>query len=227
MGYDADGRLATEARNWFNNQAGALFDNGVPSDGEIASAMVDNAISAILPPTSFDEDFRRPMAYQLNAYDPNGSAPQWATLNTLAVTAFLALPEGGTAVPESEMTPAADTEVGAEPTIIPLNSGSATTPITTTTDAAEAAPTAEQLANLARFEKKLPANATPTKVFDLPNGGKAFQADSASKNIPSSFAQYEKQVDAAGNTLQYTKTTFGPNGEIIHVKDKIGGGTFP
>jgi hypothetical protein len=95
------------------------------------------------------------------------------------------------------------------------------------TKAAEAAPTAEQLANLARFEKKLPANATPTKVFDLPNGGKAFQADSASKNIPSSFAQYEKQVDAAGNTLQYTKTTFGPNGEIIHVKDKIGGGTFP
>lgn len=93
--------------------------------------------------------------------------------------------------------------------------------------AAKGAPTAEQLANLARFEKKLPANATPTKIFDLPNGGKAFQADSASRNIPGSFAQYEKQVDAAGNTLQYTKTTFGPNGEIIHVKDKIGGGTFP
>jgi hypothetical protein len=87
--------------------------------------------------------------------------------------------------------------------------------------------TAEQLANLARFEKKLPANATPTKVFDLPNGGKVFQADSASRNIPGSFAQYEKQVDAAGNTLQYTKTTFGPNSEIIHLKDKIGGGTFP
>ena len=89
------------------------------------------------------------------------------------------------------------------------------------------APTAEQLANLARFEKKLPANATPTKIFDLPSGGKAFQANSPSKNIPGSFAQYEKQVDAAGNTLQYTKTTFGPNGEIIHVKDKIGGGVFP
>lgn len=93
--------------------------------------------------------------------------------------------------------------------------------------AAKGAPTAEQLANLARFEKKLPANAIPTKMFDLPNGGKAFQADSASRNIPGAFAQYEKQVDAAGNTLQYTKTTFGPNGEIIHVKDKIGGGNFP
>ena len=92
--------------------------------------------------------------------------------------------------------------------------------------AERAAPTAEQLANLARFEKKLPANATPTEIFDLPNGGRAFQANSPSKNIPNSFAQYEKQVDAAGNTLQFTKTTFGPNGEIIHVKDKMGGGTF-
>ena len=93
-------------------------------------------------------------------------------------------------------------------------------------ESAKPALTPEQLANLGRFEKKLPANASPTKVFDLPNGGKAFQADSASKNIPGSFAQYEKQVDAAGNTLQYTKTTFGPNGDVIHVKDKINGGTF-
>ena len=60
----------------------------------------------------------------------------------------------------------------------------------------------------------------PTLLFS------AFQADSAPRNIPGSFAQYEKQVDAAGNTLQYTKTTFGLNGEIIHIKDKIGGGTF-
>jgi RHS repeat-associated protein len=78
--------------------------------------------------------------------------------------------------------------------------------------------------NLLRFEKKLPANVSATRIFNLPGGGKAFQADSASKNIPGSFAQYEKQVDAAGKTLQYTKTTFGPRGEII--KDKISGQTF-
>jgi RHS repeat-associated protein len=81
-------------------------------------------------------------------------------------------------------------------------------------------------ANLARFKKKLPANATPTKIFDLPNNGKAFQADSPAKNIPGSCAQYEKQVDASGKTLQYTKTTFGPNGEIVNVKDKITGQTL-
>jgi RHS repeat-associated protein len=91
--------------------------------------------------------------------------------------------------------------------------------------ASEVALTAEQLENLARFKKKLPSNATPTKIYDLPNGGKAFQANSPSKNIPGSFAQYEKQVDASGKTMQYTKTTFGPNGEIIHVKDKVVAGS--
>lgn len=97
-------------------------------------------------------------------------------------------------------------------------SEAASTPKPTLSDA--------QSKNLARFENKLPANATPTKVFDLPSGSKAFQADSPSKNIPGSFAQYEKQVDSAGTTLQYTKTTFGPNGEIVHVKDKITGTTI-
>jgi RHS repeat-associated protein len=80
--------------------------------------------------------------------------------------------------------------------------------------------TAEQMANLARFEGKLPANSTKTKIFNLPGGGKAFQADSPAAKIPGSYAQYEKQVDALGKTLQYTKTTFGPNGAIIHVKYK-------
>jgi hypothetical protein len=91
--------------------------------------------------------------------------------------------------------------------------------------ASEVTLTAEQLENLARFKKKLPSNATPAKIYDLPNGGKAFQANSPSKNIPGSFAQYEKQVDASGKTMQYTKTTFGPNGEIIHVKDKVVAGS--
>lgn len=79
---------------------------------------------------------------------------------------------------------------------------------------------AAQSANLKRFEGKLPANATATRIHDLPNGGRAFQADSAAQNIPGSFAQYEKQVDVSGKTMQVTKTTYGPNGEIIHVKYK-------
>jgi len=84
----------------------------------------------------------------------------------------------------------------------------------------------QQVKNLARFNKKKPANSTDTVIRDLPGGGKAFQADSAARNIPGSFARFEKQIDSAGKTTQFTKTTFGPKGEIVHVKDKITGQTF-
>ncbi len=52
--------------------------------------------------------------------------------------------------------------------------------------------------------------------------GLIFRSDVPAKNIPGSFARYEKVVDRAGNTVSYTKTTYGPNGEIIHVKVKFG-----
>jgi|GEM_PF-2201024 len=84
----------------------------------------------------------------------------------------------------------------------------------------------QQAKNLARFDKKKPANSTDTVIRDLPGGGKAFQADSAAQNIPGSFARFEKQIDSAGKTTQFTKTTFGPKGEIVHVKDKITVQTF-
>jgi hypothetical protein len=79
-------------------------------------------------------------------------------------------------------------------------------------------------ANFARFEKNMPAGALPTKVFDLPLGGKAFQAEVPGK-VPGSKAIYEKQVNADGETLQFTKTTLDPNGRVVHVKDKITGET--
>ena len=84
----------------------------------------------------------------------------------------------------------------------------------------------QQFRNLARFNKKKPSNSTDTIIRDLPNGVKVFQADSPARNIPGSFARFEKQVDASGKTIQFTKTTFGPDGKIIHVKDKITGHTF-
>lgn len=31
----------------------------------------------------------------------------------------------------------------------------------------------------------------------------------------------------AGKMVQYTKKTHGKDGEIIHVKDKLNGGTYP
>lgn len=56
----------------------------------------------------------------------------------------------------------------------------------------------------------------------MPTGAKAFQANVPGR-VPGSRAVYEKQVDAAGNTLEYTKTTYDPAGNIVHVKDKICG----
>jgi hypothetical protein len=82
--------------------------------------------------------------------------------------------------------------------------------------------TAEQAKNLKRFDGKLPAGAGETSIHDLPAGGRAFQAEVPGK-VPGSKAIYEKQVGAAGETLQYTKTTMDPAGRIVHVKDKISG----
>lgn len=75
-----------------------------------------------------------------------------------------------------------------------------------------------QQKKLADFQKNLPKSADRVTVRDLPNGGKALQADVPARNIPGSFARYEKQIDAMGNTTSFTKTTFGPDGRIIHVR---------
>lgn len=78
----------------------------------------------------------------------------------------------------------------------------------------------KQLANFNRFQKRLPRQATSIRIYNLPSEGKAFQADVPAKNIIGSYAIYEKQIDAEGITLSYTKTTYAPDGTIIHVKQK-------
>ena len=84
-----------------------------------------------------------------------------------------------------------------------------------------------QQSNVARFYKKIPANAKENiDVYRLPNGGVAVQATSPG-NVPDSKAVYEKQIDSSGRTVQYTKTTYDPSGRIVHVKDKVDGGVFP
>jgi len=79
----------------------------------------------------------------------------------------------------------------------------------------------KQEENLKRFEEKLPKDAGPTTVKDLPDGGKVFQAEVPAANIPGSKAVYEKTVDAAGNTVKYIKTTYAPDGTIVHIKQKF------
>jgi RHS repeat-associated protein len=92
-------------------------------------------------------------------------------------------------------------------------------------EAAKKLLTTEQAANLSRFVKKLPRAAENVSVRDLPNGGKAFQGEVPGR-VPGSKAIYEKQVDASGKTVQYTKTTYDPANKIVHVKDKITGDEF-
>ena len=76
-----------------------------------------------------------------------------------------------------------------------------------------------QAGNFARFEKKLPSAAEETRIFDLPDGGKVFQAEVPGR-VPGSKAVYEKSVDVNGKTIEYNKTTYDPSGDIVHVKKK-------
>lgn len=74
---------------------------------------------------------------------------------------------------------------------------------------------------LKNFEKKFSKNLDNAKIFDLPQNAKAFQKEVPASNIPNSKAIYEKQVSPNGKTLNYTKTTYDGDGNIVHVKDKI------
>lgn len=80
--------------------------------------------------------------------------------------------------------------------------------------------TESQVANLKRFDKKLPKDAQEIQILKASKGARIFRADVPARNIPGSFARYEKVIDAEGNTLSYTKTTFAPDGTIVHVKIK-------
>ncbi len=77
-----------------------------------------------------------------------------------------------------------------------------------------------QLKNLQRFEKSLPAGAKPTQIFNGKNNTKIFRANIPARNIKGSYAQYEKVIDSSGMTVKYTKTTYAPDGSIVHVKVK-------
>jgi len=88
-------------------------------------------------------------------------------------------------------------------------------------------PTPAQQKNIERFKKKIPSNAKGNiETHPLPNEGIAVQAISPGK-VPGSKAVYEKQIEVKGKTIQYTKTTYDPQGNLVHVKDKINSGTYP
>ncbi len=80
--------------------------------------------------------------------------------------------------------------------------------------------TAKEAENLKRYERKLPAGAEETEVTRLADGSVQFSTKVPGR-VPGSYAAYTKIVDSSGTTIGYTKTTYGPDGKVIHVKDKM------
>ncbi|WP_350016417.1 RHS repeat-associated core domain-containing protein [Rhodanobacter sp. IGA1.0] len=85
--------------------------------------------------------------------------------------------------------------------------------------------TTGQSSNLARFEKSLPSGNLGVDVDSL-GGGVVFSATVPGR-VPGSSAVYQKTVDNAGQTSSYLKTTFAPNGSVVHIKDKINNTIIP
>jgi uncharacterized protein RhaS with RHS repeats len=83
----------------------------------------------------------------------------------------------------------------------------------------EAILNAAQSANLNRFNDSLPIGNTGTYVDRL-GDGVVFTSTVPGK-VAGSSAVYQKTVDSAGKTSGFLKTTFAPDGSIVHIKDKI------
>ena len=66
-----------------------------------------------------------------------------------------------------------------------------------------------------------------------PNRGDCFSLLGLARDLSAFYGPikdipiYEKQIDVNGKTVQATKTTYDPQGNIVYVKDKLNGGTFP
>jgi len=82
--------------------------------------------------------------------------------------------------------------------------------------------TDRQASNLARFNRKLPRASSGTHVDEL-GDGVMFTAEVPGR-VPGSKAVYQKAVDADGVTTSFFKTTLDPEGDIVHIKDKLLGG---
>jgi hypothetical protein len=76
-------------------------------------------------------------------------------------------------------------------------------------------------ANFKRFVSKIPANSKASASAEaLEDGNFLFSATSPGK-VPGSSALYQKWVNPQGETFNMLKTTFAPDGSIIHIKPKL------
>lgn len=79
--------------------------------------------------------------------------------------------------------------------------------------------TSDQLKNFQRFRDKFSKEGVSVKIT-RENEKIIFRIDVPAKNIPGSFARYEKTIDLFGNTESLIKTTFDGEGQIVHIKVK-------
>ena len=79
--------------------------------------------------------------------------------------------------------------------------------------------TPDQLKNFQRFRDKFSKEGVSVKITQE-NEKIIFRIDVPAKNVPGSFARYEKTIDLFGNTESVIKTTFDGEGQIVHIKVK-------
>lgn len=84
--------------------------------------------------------------------------------------------------------------------------------------------TAAQASNVNRFASKLPKGNSGVAVDALGDGIVATAR--VPGTVPGSSAVYQKTIDASDQTSSYLKTTFDPRGNVVHIKDKMGGGNI-
>ena len=74
--------------------------------------------------------------------------------------------------------------------------------------------------NWRRFTKNASGKYTDFKVTRTADGGFVFKSVKPG-NVPGSWAEYYKEVDAFGNTVSVYKLTYDPQGKLVHRKDKM------
>ena len=57
------------------------------------------------------------------------------------------------------------------------------------------------------------------EIINYSDGRVVFSVKQPARDIPGSYTMWEKQMDSVGNTIRNSKTTVGPNGELIHIKN--------
>lgn len=79
--------------------------------------------------------------------------------------------------------------------------------------------TQAQKESLNRYKSKGKDFKNP-QILNYSDGSAIYRVESPARNIPNSYAVYEKHVDIDGRKIKLNKIVIGPDGEVIHLKPK-------